>query len=87
MGDVRFFFTIRFCSRVFVLKNISQANQPYTRCLLQSISVAVRPLHPEELAEVAAFDFETSEGTPRTGAEKTKGKLYYQPAPVDHRRP
>ena len=43
-----------------ILKSINQAQTDNARHLLQCLTVAVRPLRVEELAEVLAFDFEAS---------------------------
>ncbi|KAN0141591.1 hypothetical protein V8E53_000053 [Lactarius tabidus] len=45
-----------------ILKNINQATRAYTHRLLQCLTVAVRPLCLEELAEVLAFDFDEAPG-------------------------
>ncbi|KAN0130448.1 hypothetical protein V8E53_011711 [Lactarius tabidus] len=45
-----------------ILKNINQATRAYARRLLQCLTVAVRPLRLEELAEVLAFDFDDAPG-------------------------
>ena len=45
-----------------ILKNINQATRTYTRRLLQCLTVAVRPLRLEELAELLAFDFDDAPG-------------------------
>jgi hypothetical protein len=47
-----------------LLKEIGMANQHYAYRLLQCLTVAVRPLRVEELAEILALDFETKEGIP-----------------------
>src|ERR1700761_843537 len=39
-----------------VLKDIPKTNQGYVRRLLQCVAVAIRPLRPEELAQILAFD-------------------------------
>jgi ankyrin repeat protein len=44
------------------LKNISQATRAYAHRLLQCLTVAVRPLRLEELAEILAFDFDDAPG-------------------------
>jgi ankyrin repeat protein len=44
------------------LKNINQATRAYAHRLLQCLTVAVRPLRLEELAEVLAFDFDDATG-------------------------
>jgi hypothetical protein len=44
------------------LKNINQATRAYAHRLLQCLTVAVRPLRLEELAEVLAFDFDDAPG-------------------------
>jgi len=46
-----------------VLRDINKANQEHARHLLQCLTVAVRPLRVEDLAEVLAVDFDTA----RTG--------------------
>jgi ankyrin repeat protein len=52
------------------LKNINRATRAYAHRLLQCLTVAVRPLHLEELAEVLAFDFdEASGGVPKLNAD------------------
>ena len=45
-----------------VLKEINKAKREHARRLLQCITVAVRPLHIAELAEVLAVDFGTTSG-------------------------
>jgi hypothetical protein len=44
------------------LKNINRATRAYAHRLLQCLTVAIRPLRLEELAEVLAFDFDESPG-------------------------
>ena len=52
-----------------MLKNINPATRDYAHRLLQCLTVAVRPLRLEELAEVLAFDFdEASGGIPQLNA-------------------
>jgi ankyrin repeat protein len=52
------------------LKNINQATRVYAHRLLQCLTVAVRPLRLEELAEVLAFDFdEAPGGIPKLNAD------------------
>ena len=46
-----------------VLKEIGIANRDHARRLLQCLTVAIRPLHVEELAEVLALDFDEAEGS------------------------
>jgi hypothetical protein len=43
-----------------VLKEINKANREHARRLLQCLTVALRPLRVEELAEVLAIDFDAS---------------------------
>jgi len=43
-----------------VLKSINKANRDHALRLLQSVTVAVRPLRVEELAEVLAVDFNSA---------------------------
>ena len=45
-----------------MLKSINRAARPHAHRLLQCLTVAVRPLRPEELAEVLAFDFDEGPG-------------------------
>jgi ankyrin repeat protein len=53
-----------------MLKNISQASRAHAHRLLQCLTVAVRPLHLEELAELLAFDFdEAPGGIPKLNAD------------------
>ncbi|KAN0130459.1 hypothetical protein V8E53_011722 [Lactarius tabidus] len=52
-----------------LLKNINQATRDYTHRLLQCLTVAVRPLRVEELAEVLAFDFDASGRIPQFNAD------------------
>ena len=53
-----------------MLKSINRAARPHAHRLLQCLTVAVRPLRLEELAEVLAFDFdETQGGIPTVNAE------------------
>jgi hypothetical protein len=51
-----------------VLKGIDQANREDVYRLLQCLTVAVRPLHIEELAAVLAFDFNKG-GLPKVNAD------------------
>jgi len=48
-----------------ILQEIPKSNQVHAHRLLQCLTVAVRPLHVEELAEILAVDFDTSEGIPK----------------------
>jgi len=49
-----------------VLKEIGMANRDHAHRLFQCLTVAIRPLHVEELAEILALDFEEAEGaTPK----------------------
>ena len=48
-----------------ILQEIPKTNRVYTRRLLQCLTVAVRPLEVEELAEVLAIDFDAEGGTPK----------------------
>ena len=48
-----------------ILQEIPKSNQVHAHRLLQCLTVAVRPLCVEELAEVLAVDFDTSEGIPK----------------------
>ena len=49
-----------------VLKEIGIANRDLAHCVLQCLTVAIRPLRVEELAEFFAFDFGGTEGmTPK----------------------
>ena len=43
-----------------VLRDINKANQEHAHRLLQCLTVAVRPLHVDELAEVLAVDFDAA---------------------------
>ena len=53
-----------------MLKSISRAARPHAHRLLQCLTVAVRPLRLEELADVLAFDFdEAPGGIPTVNAE------------------
>ena len=53
-----------------MLKNINRAARPHAHRLLQCLTVAVRPLRLEELAEVLAFDFgEAPGGIPQLNAD------------------
>jgi ankyrin repeat protein len=47
-----------------ILQNIPTVNRVYTHRLLQCLTVAVRPLVVEELAEVLAIDFDRAGGIP-----------------------
>jgi hypothetical protein len=44
-----------------VLKNINKANQKHAIRLLHCLTVAIRPLRVEELAEVLAIDFDAAQ--------------------------
>jgi ankyrin repeat protein len=48
-----------------ILQEIPKSNQVHAHRLLQCLTVAVRPLCVEELAEILAVDFNTSEGIPK----------------------
>ena len=48
-----------------ILQEIPKSNQVHAHRLLQCLTVAVRPLHVDELAEILAVDFNTSGGIPR----------------------
>ena len=48
-----------------ILEEIPKSNRVHAHRLLQCLTVAVRPLRVEELAEILAIDFDTSEGTPK----------------------
>ena len=54
-----------------MLKSINRAARPHAHRLLQCLTVAVRPLRLEELAEVLAFDFDEAPpgGIPTVNAE------------------
>ena len=53
-----------------MLKGINRAARPHAHRLLQCLTVAVRPLRLEELAEVLAFDFDLAPGgIPTVNAE------------------
>ena len=45
-----------------MLKSINRTARPHAHRLLQCLTVAVRPLRLEELAEVLAFDFNEAPG-------------------------
>jgi hypothetical protein len=52
------------------LKNINRATRGYAHRLLQCLTVAVRPLYLEELAEVLALDFDEGSGeVPKLNAD------------------
>ena len=52
------------------MKNINQATRGYAHRLLQCLTVAIRPLRLEELAEILAFDFDkTPGGIPQLNAD------------------
>jgi len=48
-----------------ILQEIPKSNQVHAHHLLQCLTVAVRPLRVEELAEILSIDFDTSEGIPK----------------------
>jgi ankyrin repeat protein len=48
-----------------IIQEIPKSNQVHAHRLLQCLTVAVRPLGVEELAEILAIDFNTSEGVPK----------------------
>ena len=48
-----------------ILQEIPKSNQVHAHRLLQCLTVAVRPLRVEELAEILVVDFNTSEGIPK----------------------
>ena len=48
-----------------ILHEIPKSNQVHAHRLLQCLTVAVRPLRVEELAEVLAVEFDTTEGIPK----------------------
>ena len=47
-----------------ILKNITKASRDLVIRLLECLSVAIRPMRVEELAEVLALDFDGPEGVP-----------------------
>ena len=48
-----------------ILQEIPKSNRTHTHRLLQCLTVAFRPLHVEELAEVIAVDFDAAGGVPK----------------------
>ena len=48
-----------------ILQEIPKSSQVHAHRLLQCLTVAIRPLHVEELAEILAVDFSTPEGIPK----------------------
>ena len=53
-----------------VLKEIGLVNRVHAHHLLQCLTVAIRPLRVDELAEILALDFDVAEGmTPRLNAD------------------
>ena len=48
-----------------ILQEIPKSNRVHAHRLLQCLTVAVRPLGVEELAEILAVDFNTSDGIPK----------------------
>ena len=48
-----------------ILSEIPKSNRVHAHRLLQCLTAAVRPLRVEELAEVLAIDFDTTEGIPK----------------------
>ena len=48
-----------------ILHEIPKSNRVHAHRLLQCVTVAVRPLRVEELAEVLAVEFDTTAGTPK----------------------
>src|SRR5712691_5774812 len=48
-----------------ILQEIPKSNRAHAHRLLQCLTVAVRPLRVEELAEVLAVDFDATGGIPR----------------------
>ena len=54
-----------------ILRHINKANREHARCLLQCLTVAVRPLRVEELAEVLAVNFDAARhgGIPLSNAD------------------
>ena len=53
-----------------ILKNINPATRVYAHRLLQCLTVAIRPLRLEELAEILAFDFDESpRGIPKLNTD------------------
>ena len=59
-----------------VLKEIGLANRDHVHRLLQCLTVAIRPLRVEELAEILALDFDVAEGmTPKLNTDwRWKGR-------------
>jgi hypothetical protein len=48
-----------------ILREIPKSNRIYAHRLLQCLTVAIRPLHVKELAEVLAVDFDATGGIPK----------------------
>ncbi len=48
-----------------ILQEIPKSNRVHAHRLLQCLTIAVRPLHVKELAEVLAVDFGTTGGVPK----------------------
>ena len=48
-----------------ILQEIPKANRVHSHRLLQCLTVAVRPLRVQELAEVLAVDFNAAKGIPK----------------------
>jgi len=49
-----------------ILQEIPKSSRDHAHRLLQCLTAAVRPLRVEELAEILAIDFDTSEGIPKS---------------------
>ena len=47
-----------------ILREIKRSSRDHVHRLLQCLTVAIRPLRVEELAELLAYDFDTAEGLP-----------------------
>src|SRR6267154_5078095 len=52
-----------------ILQEIPKANQEHAHRLLQCLTVAIRPLRVQELAEVLAIDLNAAEGVSRVNED------------------
>ena len=70
------------------IEGINTAQRNVVFRLLQSLTVAVRTLHVEELAELLSFDFQaSSSGRISRLKEDWRGSCTFDVFPLDYHRP
>ena len=58
-----------------ILREIKRSSRDRVKRLLQCLTVAIRPLRVEELAELLAYDFDAAEGFPDKVWSRVQGVL------------